>query len=113
MFPTSPDTLRAFPFIDEDPFVIMDAPHVYFAGNQPTYCTKLIKNEEENEATRVICVPSFRRTKSVVLLDLDTLQSYEYKFDCAMICNMTKTDELEFKKDNADEDEKNLVIAES
>jgi DNA polymerase delta subunit 2 len=31
--PTAPDTLRAYPQLDDDPFVIEEAPHVYFAGN--------------------------------------------------------------------------------
>jgi DNA polymerase delta subunit 2 len=33
LFPTSPDTLRSFPFVDKDPFVVKDSPNVYFAGN--------------------------------------------------------------------------------
>lgn len=31
--PTAPDTLRSFPFVNEDPFVITESPHIYFAGN--------------------------------------------------------------------------------
>jgi DNA polymerase delta subunit 2 len=31
--PTSPDTLRAYSFTESDPFIVDDAPHVYFAGN--------------------------------------------------------------------------------
>lgn len=34
--PTSPDTLRAYSFTETDPFLIGEAPHVFFAGNQPT-----------------------------------------------------------------------------
>jgi DNA polymerase delta subunit 2 len=93
MCPTSPDTLRSFPFVSEDPFVLDDAPHVYFAGNQPRYETELI---EDDGTTRLICVPSFRKSKSIVLLDLTTLQTYEYKFDCSCLVNMPPTDELEF-----------------
>ena len=37
MCPTAPDTLRCFPFRDEDPFVIDRAPDVFFAGCQPIY----------------------------------------------------------------------------
>lgn len=32
--PTSPDTLRSYSLTETDPFVIQDAPHVYFSGNQ-------------------------------------------------------------------------------
>lgn len=31
--PTCPDTLRSFPFREYDPFIVADAPHVYFCGN--------------------------------------------------------------------------------
>jgi DNA polymerase delta subunit 2 len=37
MFPTCPDTLRCYPGTVEDPFIIDQAPHVYFAGNQPRF----------------------------------------------------------------------------
>jgi len=40
--PTSPDTLRAFPYVDTDPFVLQQAPHVYFAGNQEEYGERLV-----------------------------------------------------------------------
>jgi DNA polymerase delta subunit 2 len=40
--PTAPDTLRAFPYVDQDPFVFHSAPHVYFAGNQEKYGEKLV-----------------------------------------------------------------------
>src|SRR5690606_6894879 len=32
--PTAPDTLACYPFYYEDPFVIEQCPHVFFAGNQ-------------------------------------------------------------------------------
>lgn len=32
--PTAPDTIRTFPFLDVDPFIIEQAPDVLFAGNQ-------------------------------------------------------------------------------
>lgn len=79
MFPTTPDTLRSYPFIGEDPFVLHDAPHVYFCGNQPEYGSRLLHTDMQ-EVTRLISVPTFRSSKSIVLLDTQTLQAYEYKF---------------------------------
>jgi DNA polymerase delta subunit 2 len=35
--PTTPDTLRCYSFTENDPFIVSDAPHVYFCGNQPIY----------------------------------------------------------------------------
>ena len=41
--PTAPDTLTAYSFSDKDPFVIESAPHVLFAGNQPSFQSKLVE----------------------------------------------------------------------
>ena len=86
--PTSPDTLRSYSFTESDPFIISDAPHVYFAGNQPLFGEKFVNQKtskmtypdcEEQKSqdnfdlhnqTKVISVPSFRTTKKLVLLDL-------------------------------------------
>lgn len=35
--PTAPDTLRSFPFREEDPFIVHTAPHIFFAGCQQSY----------------------------------------------------------------------------
>jgi len=72
MFPTTPDTLRSFPFTGGDPFLLHDAPHVYFAGNQPQYGTRLI-DSGTREVTRIISVPAFRKSKSIVIVDLESL----------------------------------------
>lgn len=57
MYPTCPDTLRCYP-VKQDPFIIYKSPNVYFCGNQPKFETKMLES-----GTRLICVPSFRRTK--------------------------------------------------
>ena len=72
MFPTCPDTLRSYPFVHEDPFVISELPNIYFAGNQPNYET-MFKKMSSTSVCRLIAVPSFRRSKSIVLVDLTTL----------------------------------------
>lgn len=45
--PTAPDTLTAYSFSDKDPFVIDSAPHVLFAGNQPSFGTKLVEGASQ------------------------------------------------------------------
>jgi DNA polymerase delta subunit 2 len=77
--PTAPDTLGCYPFEDQDPFVIHSCPHVYFAGNQPEFDTSLIEGEG-GQLTRLILVPSFAETKTIVLLNLDTLDCHPIKF---------------------------------
>lgn len=81
--PTAPDTLRAFPYVDQDPFVFHTAPHVYFAGNQEKYGEKLVESGIQTcrQAVKMISIPSFRKTNTIVLLDVSTLQSYPVTFD--------------------------------
>ena len=40
--PTAPDTLRSYPQVDTDPFVLEESPHIYFAGNQEAFGERLI-----------------------------------------------------------------------
>lgn len=70
--PTAPDTLGAYPFYENDPFIIRKCPHVYFAGNQPEFATKLFKGPSGQDV-RLITIPSFGETSSCVLFNLNTL----------------------------------------
>ena len=68
--PTAPDTLGCFPFYESDPFVVLDStPNVMFAGNQPKFGTKVVVGES-GQQTRLICVPGFSTTQTVVRLGL-------------------------------------------
>ena len=80
--PTAPDTLRCFPFREDDPFVMDTTPNVFFAGCQPEYQATTVYESEANpdKVVKLISVPTFAKTRSIVLLDLETLQSYEVKF---------------------------------
>ncbi|KAL8800619.1 MAG: hypothetical protein Q9200_007193 [Gallowayella weberi] len=78
--PTAPDTLWCYPFQDKDPFVIEECPHVYFVGNQPRYDTVIIEGPV-GQKVRLICLPKFRETGEIVLLDTDTLEPEIVKFE--------------------------------
>lgn len=41
LVPTAPDTLSSFPYAKDDPFLLPQTPHVFFAGNQPSFETRL------------------------------------------------------------------------
>lgn len=80
--PNCPDTLWTYPFQKNDPFTLDETPHVYFAGNQRRFdFKKLIVNNNEDESTNkeinvsLICVPKFKETGQIVLLDLSTLEA--------------------------------------
>lgn len=42
LVPTAPDTLGSYPFSMDDPFLLDSAPHVLFAGNQPSFQTGVV-----------------------------------------------------------------------
>ena len=62
-----------YPYQDKEPFVIEEAPHVYFVGNQPCYDTTVIEGPL-GQMVRLIAVPKFKETGEVVLLSTDTLE---------------------------------------
>ncbi|ODQ80817.1 hypothetical protein BABINDRAFT_161021 [Babjeviella inositovora NRRL Y-12698] len=71
--PTCPDTLWCYPFEKEDPFIMDELPHVYFAGNQPRFGT-MVAAFEDGKEVRLISIPKFSSTGEVVVMDLDTLE---------------------------------------
>jgi DNA polymerase delta subunit 2 len=94
--PTTPDTLGSYPFYERDPFVLESTPHVFFAGNQPAFgtrlfCTKDVSSSKasvdgmevgsvgaEEAATgtkgvRLISVPRFDQSGIAALINLRTL----------------------------------------
>ncbi|KAF2429878.1 hypothetical protein EJ08DRAFT_634702 [Tothia fuscella] len=77
--PTAPDTLWTFPFQDNDPFIMRDCPHVFFAGNQPRFATSTIEGPV-GQQVRLIAVPNFKETSSMVLLDIETMEVECVKF---------------------------------
>jgi DNA polymerase delta subunit 2 len=69
--PTAPDTLWCYPFQDDDPLVVRECPHMYFAGCQDRFGKKLIKGAEGQEVL-LVSVPRFKEKRQVVLVDLET-----------------------------------------
>ncbi|XP_055542140.1 DNA polymerase delta subunit 2 [Wyeomyia smithii] len=76
--PTAPDTLPCYPYYQQDPFIIDECPHVYFAGNTDVFRTDVWQGSN-GRSTRLICVPSFAKTCTVAVVNLRTLE-------CEPIC---------------------------
>lgn len=79
--PTAPDTLAAYPYYDNDPFILGSTPHVLFAGGQPAFATALVEGDGGSPSCRVVAVPNFCSTGCVVLVNLSTLACHPVYFD--------------------------------
>lgn len=62
----------AYPFQEDEPFVIKECPHLFFVGCQSEFGTKVIHGPD-GQAVRLVAVPSFSETREVVLVDTETL----------------------------------------
>ena len=97
MCPTAPDTLGCYPYVDDDPFILDTCPDLYFAGNQDTFEDRLWKGKShlygkdlqhsficstgpEGQTFRLISVPRFSETGTVVLIDVNTLECHTLTF---------------------------------
>ncbi|KZV94084.1 hypothetical protein EXIGLDRAFT_673445 [Exidia glandulosa HHB12029] len=80
--PTAPDTLWCYPFYTKDPFALDASPHVYVIGNQPTFATELVQ-DENGLPIRIVLLPSFAQTGTMVMLDTETLDVRPITFQSA------------------------------
>lgn len=75
--PTAPDTLWCHPYFTMDPFIIQETPDLYIVGNQPAFRTKMVVEKErggtDEKKCRIVLVPGFRETGTLVLVNLRTL----------------------------------------
>jgi DNA polymerase delta subunit 2 len=78
--PTAPDVLGCFPIEKEDPFVMEECPHVFFAGNQDSFDTRTIKGAK-GQQIQLISIPSFDKTSTIVLVDLKDLSCFPLTFN--------------------------------
>lgn len=70
--PTAPDTLWTYPYKNDDPFLLTEWPHIYAVGNQPQFGTREI--DLKGRRIKLISVPEFSTTGTIVLLDIKTLE---------------------------------------
>ncbi|GAA5856203.1 hypothetical protein JCM8547_000817 [Rhodosporidiobolus lusitaniae] len=77
--PTCPDTLWCYPFSDRDPFILQQTPHVYFVGNQPSFGTQLVQDDDGVQC-RIVLVPKFCETGEVVLVNTTSLEAKVVRF---------------------------------
>jgi DNA polymerase delta subunit 2 len=86
-----------YPYQDDDPFVIRQCPHLYIVGDQPRFETKVIEGPQK-QSVRLVAVPSFRKTGSLVLVDTETLEVEQIKFHVYSEHKKRQTKEINGKK---------------
>jgi DNA polymerase delta subunit 2 len=69
--PTAPDTLWCYPFQDEDPLMLKECPHIYFAGCQSKFERSIIEGPA-GQKVLLVSVPKFKTTGKIVLVDLES-----------------------------------------
>lgn len=77
--PTAPDTLGCYPFYLKDPFILEECPHVYFSGNSPSFESKIIKGQEDQEVL-LVAIPEFSSTQTACMVNLRTLECEPVSF---------------------------------
>ncbi|GAU93304.1 hypothetical protein RvY_05268 [Ramazzottius varieornatus] len=81
--PTAPDTLACVPFLDRDPFILDDTPHVYFAGNQASAGHRWFKGNE-GQRILLVSIPEYHRTPVLTLLNLRSMKVETMSFEDAI-----------------------------
>ena len=76
--PSAPDTLACYPYKDRDPFYVSSSPHVYFAGNQPAFGARVVRDGDTK--TLLVSVPDFATTGIVAMVNVDTLECFPARF---------------------------------
>lgn len=87
--PTAPDTLWCYPYLTADPFVLQRTPDLYVLGCQPQFGTRLVSSSDysdgpaeqsEEKKCRVVLIPRFKETGTLVLVNLRNLAVKTVKF---------------------------------
>ncbi|TFK72543.1 hypothetical protein BDN72DRAFT_315682 [Pluteus cervinus] len=81
--PTAPDTLWCHPYFTADPFIMSFPPDIYIVGGQKQFGTRLVETpgdssgesdmEQQTRRCRIILVPEFSTTGTLVLLNLRSM----------------------------------------
>ncbi|PFH38465.1 DNA polymerase epsilon subunit B protein [Besnoitia besnoiti] len=89
--PTAPDTLSLYPFVKDDPFCIAedaDYQHAYFSANHEELSFARLRRtgtgagemesyaNADGEGPLLLCVPSFAKSSTLVLVDIQSLAVY-------------------------------------
>ncbi|KAI6171730.1 putative DNA polymerase delta small subunit [Aphelenchoides besseyi] len=84
MTPTLPNSVDGWPFENRDPQILDEIPHVYFAGNQPDYLSRMV--EFKNGArTLLLTIPVFREKFQAVVMNVRSMRTQLFNFDQSLL----------------------------
>lgn len=96
--PTAPDTLWCYPYFTQDPFALQGTPDLYIVGCQPEFATRLVSSndfddtlQEEERRCRVVVVPGFKETGTLVLVNLKNLEVKTIEFGSRPVKNSSNS----------------------
>ncbi|KAI5124046.1 hypothetical protein M0805_003875 [Coniferiporia weirii] len=87
--PSAPDTLWCYPFLTTDPFVLHRTPDLFVLGCQPEFATRIVSDYDdgahgqgqgEEKRCRVVLVPGFKDTGTLVLVNMRNLEVRRMEF---------------------------------
>lgn len=84
IIPTAPDSLAAYPYSNEDPFILENTPHVFFAGGQASYQSSLVQGPD-GQQSRLISIPEFSINPVMVLVNIRNLDVHPIRFETALM----------------------------
>jgi DNA polymerase delta subunit 2 len=87
--PTAPDTLWCHPYFIGDPFILDETPDLYLIGNQPSFETRLVKDLSGSARCRIVLVPSFSESGTLVLVNVASLAVRTVRFTIDGLHNPT------------------------
>lgn len=77
--PNCPESSPCFPSHLKDDLVIDSPCHFFICGGAKKFLSHTIQGQDHS--VKLVAVPTFSKTRSVVLLDVDSLESYELTFE--------------------------------
>jgi hypothetical protein len=76
--PNCPESTPCFPGILKDELVIDRPCHFFICGAAKKLLSKTVRGDDH--AVKLIAVPAFSKTRSIVLLDVDSMETFELAF---------------------------------
>ncbi|CAD5218929.1 unnamed protein product [Bursaphelenchus okinawaensis] len=76
--PTCPSTADGYPYLNRDPLLITEIPHVFFVGNQDKFASEMV-TLSNGAKVQILVLPRFSQTHEVHLFNPKTLETVPFE----------------------------------